>query len=77
MIQLGAPELVSKLTPKGKKILELGSGHGFFLEMMQKEGYDIIGIDISKEKREIAKKITNVSILDVNINEQIPDIGPF
>jgi len=69
--------LVTKLTHKGKKILEIGSGHGFFLEAMRKLGYEIIGIDISKGKRKISKKITKVKILDVNINEKIPNIGKF
>lgn len=70
-------ELVSKLTPKGGSILEIGSGHGFFLEMMRKKGFKILGIEISREKRKIQKKITKVNVLDININEQIPDIGLF
>lgn len=70
-------ELVSKLTPKSGSILEIGSGHGFFLEMMRKKGYKILGIDVSREKRKILKKVTKAKVLNVNINEQIPDIGLF
>lgn len=67
----------SKLVPKGSKILEIGSGHGFFLESMRELGYDITGIEISKEKKELAKKVTKAKILNVNINEKIPSLGKF
>jgi 2-polyprenyl-3-methyl-5-hydroxy-6-metoxy-1,4-benzoquinol methylase len=58
---------VKKLIPKKGKILEVGSGHGFFLESMEKLGYDITGIEISKEKRRFAQKITKSKILNVNL----------
>ena len=70
-------DVIKKITPKKGKILEIGSGHGFFLEMMKKEGFDMTGIDISKEKRRIAKKVTKVKVLDVNINEENLNLGPF
>ena len=70
-------DVIKKITPKKGKILEIGSGHGFFLEMMRKEGFDMTGIDISKEKRRIAKKVTKVKVLDVNINEENLNLGPF
>jgi len=70
-------DLVRKITPRGGNILELGPGHGFFLKMMKKKGYKVIGIDISKDKRKIVKKVANIKVLNININEQIPDIGPF
>ena len=70
-------ELVSKITPKHGAILEIGSGHGFFLEMMRKKGFKMLRIEISKEKRKISKKITRVKILDININEQNTNSGLF
>ena len=70
-------KLVQKFTPKGGRILEIGSGHGFFLDVMNKKDYEILGIEISKEKRKFVKSVTNVKILNVNINETVPDIGPF
>lgn len=69
--------LVKKLTPKWGKILEIGSGHGFFLELMRKHGYKITGIEISKEKRNISKRVTKAKILDININENLPEVGNF
>jgi len=69
--------LVVKFIPKNGKILEIGSGHGFFVEMMHKKKYDITGIEISIEKRIMSRKVTKVKILDVDINTQSLDIGNF
>ena len=70
-------ELVSKIITKRSRILEIGSGHGFFLDIMKKNGYDIAGFEISKEKRKYSKKVTKVPVLDININEKIPTVKPF
>jgi len=58
---------LKKFIKKKDKILEIGSGHGFFLESMTDLGYNITGIEISKEKRKISKKITKAKILDINL----------
>ncbi len=70
-------KFVSKLTSKKGRILEIGSGHGFFLEKMRKNGYDITGIEVSKEKQKILKKVTKAKIISTNINENTPEIGVF
>ena len=70
-------ELVSKIITKRSRILEIGSGHGFFLDIMKKNGYDITGSEISKEKRKYSKKVTKVPVLDININEKIPITKSF
>ena len=70
-------ELVSKIITKRSRILEIGSGHGFFLDIMKKNGYDITGFEISKEKRKYSKKVTKVPVLDININEKIPTNKSF
>jgi len=69
--------LVSKLTPKNGRVLEIGSGHGFFLEMMRKKGFDMTGIEVSKEKEKILKKVTKAKVLNININEKNLEIGFF
>jgi len=38
-----------------------------FLEGIRKKSKNVIGVEISREKREIAKMITKVQILDINI----------
>lgn len=70
-------KLVSKLSSKKEKILEIGSGHGFFLEKMNKKGFDITGIEISQEKQKILKKTTNARILELDLNHEKLDIGKF
>ena len=70
-------ELISKLTPKHGSILELGSGHGFFLDTMKKKGYKITGIEVSKAKRKISQQISSTKTLDIDITQTIPDIGTF
>ena len=68
---------VKKIVPKHGKILEIGSGHGFFLEAMKKLNYDIIGIEVSNEKRKLSKRVTNAKILNVNLNYEIPNISNY
>ena len=48
-------QFIKKIIPKKSRVLEIGSGHGFFLEIMKTNGFDIIGYDISKEKRKYSK----------------------
>lgn len=69
--------LVQKLVPKSRKILEIGSGDGFFLEKMSKLGYNMTGIEISKQRRNRSRKITDAKILDIDFSEKIPNIGKF
>lgn len=70
-------KLVQKITPKKGKILEIGAGHGFFVELAHNSGFKITGIEISKEKREMAKKVTKAEILDIDINFQEPNVKNF
>ncbi len=46
------------LTPyiKGKKLLEIGSGEGFLLEWFEKNGYDVFGIEPSKDNLSVIQK---------------------
>jgi len=68
---------INGITPKNGKILEIGSGYGFFLEEMKKYNFDVTGIEISNDRLKIAKKITKSKILDVNIMENNLKIGKF
>jgi 2-polyprenyl-3-methyl-5-hydroxy-6-metoxy-1,4-benzoquinol methylase len=69
--------LIRKLIQKNKKILEIGSGDGFFLEEMQKHGYNMTGIEISKQRRIKSKKITNVKVLNIDLVENVPNIDSY
>ena len=68
-------ELVSKYIKSSSSILDIGSGYGFFLQEMFNRGYNITGIEISKEKRKISLKVSNVKVLDINLykdNKELP-----
>ena len=41
---------------KGSKILDLGCGAGFGMQILKEEGYNVIGIDISDEMVKMAKE---------------------
>lgn len=59
--------LVSSYCSKNDKILEIGSGYGFFLKNMSEFGFDITGIEISKTRRKISKKLSQSDILNLNL----------
>lgn len=62
-------DFVSRFTFQDSMIIDVGSGYGFFIDEMDKRGFNIIGVEISKERREISKRITDAQLLDTNICE--------
>ena len=40
----------------GKKLLDVGSGSGYFLNFMKKKGYNVTGVEISKKAVALCKK---------------------
>ena len=70
-------KLVQNIAKRRDKILEIGSGHGFFLKGMLNLGFNVTGIEISKQRREITKKILGINVLDVNLNENKEILGKF
>lgn len=70
-------KLVENLVSKNDKILEIGSGYGFFLYEMEKKGYDIQGIEISKSRRLSSKKISDVPVFDYDLTQSVPNIEKF
>ncbi|MEM6320556.1 MAG: methyltransferase domain-containing protein [Bacteroidota bacterium] len=47
-------QLVTKLT-SGKRLLDIGSGTGYFLNHMQENGYEVIGVEIDADARQATK----------------------
>lgn len=70
-------QLIQKIATKKDKILEIGSGYGFFLDEMEKKGYDITGVELSKVRRNHSKKITEAPVFDYDLTKTIPDFGKF
>lgn len=48
-------------------ILEIGSGDGFFLQEMEERGYDVMGLEVSKERRKTSKMVAKAKVLDINL----------
>lgn len=63
--------------PKDTRILEVGSGEGFFIAELSKCGYNIIGIELSQSKRDITLQITDAQVLGINLLDSTPDLGKF
>lgn len=59
-------------------ILDIGSGYGFFVNGLFASGYrNVTGIEVSRERRELALKHSSVPIIDADINKGSKDIGRF
>ncbi|MEK7116766.1 MAG: class I SAM-dependent methyltransferase [Patescibacteria group bacterium] len=40
-------EIISKLIPKGKRLLDIGCGEGYMIDFFKKGGWDVLGLDYS------------------------------
>lgn len=60
---------------RGKNLLEIGAGEGFLLEFFEKKGYQVYGIEPSKDNLEIINKKLKNGKCDVGFVENlvIPD----
>lgn len=45
----------------GNKLLDIGSGSGYFLNFMKKNGYDVTGVEISDKAVELCRKTFGIS----------------
>ena len=70
-------DFVSKICKNNDKILEIGSCYGFFLEGMRKNGFNITGLEVSKERREFSKKVTKSKVLNINLMDESLDVEKF
>ncbi len=63
---------------KNGKILDIGTGTGFFSNQMQKAGWDVSAIEQDKDAREFAKREFNLDVLPpsdfYNLNEKSFDV---
>lgn len=61
-------QFLKKYTKKGYKILDLGSGTGILSDMFYKDGYDVTGVDISKDMIEVSQgKNSNIRYIQFDI----------
>lgn len=66
-------KLIQKLTP-GKKILDIGSGTGYFLNHTKKNGFEVVGIEIDEDARNATQKNFNIKVEEpsVLLNGNLP-----
>ncbi|OGZ75360.1 MAG: hypothetical protein A3I87_02785 [Candidatus Staskawiczbacteria bacterium RIFCSPLOWO2_02_FULL_39_8] len=65
-------DFVGKHCNKKSHILDIGSGDGLFLKEMEGRGYNITGLEVSKERRETSKKVAKAKVLDINLLKDQP-----
>ena len=54
-------KLIQKLT-KGKRLLDIGSGTGYFLNHMKQNGFTVIGVEIDDSARKATLKNFNIKV---------------
>jgi 2-polyprenyl-3-methyl-5-hydroxy-6-metoxy-1,4-benzoquinol methylase len=56
------------------KILDIGTGYGWLVEFMRGKGFDIDGIELSDEKRDLCKQRCGIELFDWNFLVDSPDL---
>jgi 2-polyprenyl-3-methyl-5-hydroxy-6-metoxy-1,4-benzoquinol methylase/DNA-directed RNA polymerase subunit RPC12/RpoP len=59
---------------KGARVLDIGSGYGFYIREMEKAGFDATGIEISDVARNISKKVTRAKVYDLDLADSETDL---
>ncbi|ODS42322.1 MAG: hypothetical protein MSIBF_03055 [Candidatus Altiarchaeales archaeon IMC4] len=54
------------------KVLDIGSGYGFFLGALDKRGYDTYGIELSEKAIEKAKGMTKAKLINQSADSKFP-----
>jgi 2-polyprenyl-3-methyl-5-hydroxy-6-metoxy-1,4-benzoquinol methylase len=61
-------DILGKYLSEGASVLEIGSAAGFFLKECSERGYNSVGLEISAEMCEYAKKELNVNCINADID---------
>lgn len=67
-------EFLKNIIGKRKKILDVGCGTGRHMSLLEKEGYDVDGIDLNREMLEEAKRRVKGRLSEMNILDFKSDI---
>ena len=63
-------EVIKKLIPKGGKVLEVGCGPGLFLDLLQKNDIECLGVELNFEAIDYGKSIgCNAEIITADISK--------
>ena len=52
---------------KNKKLIDIGTGYGWLVELMRNEGYEIDGVEISDKKRRLVKQRSGIELFNWNL----------
>ena len=56
---------------RGNKILDIGSGSGYFINFMKQNGYDVSGVEISEKAVALCKEKFNIIFIVIEIRLRI------
>lgn len=63
---------------RNARVLDIGAGYGFFVDALHAAGYSRVeGVEISDERRAIARRHTAVPIHNIDVNDARHDAGIF
>jgi len=64
---------------KGKKVLDMGCGTGWFLYLARERGFDVVGVELGDELREFTKAELKIPIFKTlaDVNEKVDVITMF
>ena len=57
------------------RLLDVGSGHGFFLAEARQRGWDALGIEVSAQPRQFAKRELGLDVVGEDIERAWPRLG--
>jgi 2-polyprenyl-3-methyl-5-hydroxy-6-metoxy-1,4-benzoquinol methylase len=72
-------QLIQRLcSDKKARIVDIGAGYGFFVDELFRSGYkNVLGIEISSQRRKLGQRHTKAKIMDFDLNSPSRDIGKF
>jgi SAM-dependent methyltransferase len=53
-----------------KKLLDIGTGAGYFLKLAKDRGFDVLGIEVSERAAEFARENYDIPVLNIGIMEE-------
>jgi 2-polyprenyl-3-methyl-5-hydroxy-6-metoxy-1,4-benzoquinol methylase len=69
-------QLVDRLS-SGKNLLDIGTGTGYFLDFMQREGYQVTGVEIDEEARNYGAEKFGVTVHPPSFLENAAQKGSY
>ena len=71
-LQQKAKFIASQTGVIGGKLLDVGCGTGAFLNVMKKEGWEVLGLEPDDEARELARKLYRLTVFEASQLDQLP-----